>query len=74
MAELKDSESEFDDEHRILRPTTKITDENVEAIEQVVLRDRHISIRRGAEELGISKSTTPVHQSCSLLSGASARE
>lgn len=42
------------------RPPTTIIDENIEAVEQVVIHDRQISIRRVADELNITKSS--VHQ------------
>ena len=35
------------------RPSTITADENIEAVEQIVMRDRQISIRRLAEELPI---------------------
>ena len=38
-------------------PSTITTDENIEAVERIVMRDRQISIRRVAEELAIPKTT-----------------
>ena len=57
MAEFKDPERDFEDAPRTGRPPTTITDENIEAVEQVVIRDRQISIRRVADELNIPKSS-----------------
>ena len=42
------------------RPFTVTTNENIEAVERIVMHDRQISIRRLAEELAIPK--TPIHE------------
>jgi transposase len=55
VAEFKDSERGFEDAPRIGCPSTTITDENIEAVERIVMRDRQISVRRVADELGIPK-------------------
>ena len=39
------------------RPSTITADENIEAVERIVIRDRQISIHRLAEELAIPKTT-----------------
>lgn len=57
VAEFKDPERDFEDAPRTGRPSTTITDENIKPVEQVVLRDRQISIRRVADELDIAKSS-----------------
>ena len=56
MAEFKDPERGFEDAPRSGRPSTTVTDENIQAVERIVMRDRQISVRRVANELGISKS------------------
>jgi [histone H3]-lysine36 N-dimethyltransferase SETMAR len=57
VAEFKDPERGFEDSPRTGRPSTTTTDENIEAVEQIVMRDRQISVRRVAYELGISTTT-----------------
>ena len=57
VAEFKHPERGFEDAPRIGRPSTMTTDENIEAVERIVMRDRQISIRRLAEELPIPKAT-----------------
>ena len=57
MAEFKDSERAFEDASRMDRPSTITADENIEAVERIVMRDRQISIRRVAYELAIPKAT-----------------
>ena len=56
VAEFKDPERGFEDAPRSGRPSTTFTDENIRAIERIVMYDRQISVRRVANELGISKS------------------
>ena len=56
VAEFKDLEHGFEDAPRSGRPSTTTIDENIQAIERIVMRDRQISVRRVANELGISKS------------------
>ena len=53
MAELKDPERGFENASRMGSPSTITTDENIEAVERIVMRNRQISIRRLAEELTI---------------------
>ena len=57
MAEFKDPERSFQDAPRMGRLSTITADENIEAVERIVMRDRQISIRRLAEELAIPKTT-----------------
>ena len=57
MAEFKDPERSFEDASRMGRPSATTADENIEAVERIVMHDRQISIRRLAEELAISKAT-----------------
>ena len=60
VAEFKDPERAFEDASRMGRPSTITADENIEAVEHIVMRDRQIYIRRLAEEVAISKTT--VHE------------
>ena len=53
VAEFKDPECAFEDASRMSRPSIITADENIEAVERIVMRDRQISIRRLAEELAI---------------------
>ena len=53
MAEFKNPEHGSEDAPRMGRPSTITADENIEAVERIVMRDRQISIRRLAEELPI---------------------
>ena len=57
MAEFKDPERGFEDALRMGRPSTITADEDIQAVERIVMRDREISIRRLAEELAIPKTT-----------------
>ena len=63
VAEFKDPERGFEDSPRTGRPSTITTDENIEAVERIVMRDRQISVRRVAYELGIP--TTTVYETMS---------
>jgi CBS domain-containing protein len=60
VTEFKDPTRDFEDASRSGRPATTTTDENLEAVERIVMRDRQISVRRVADELGIPK--TIVHE------------
>ena len=60
VAEFKHPEGAFEDAPRMVHPSTITVDENVEAVEWIVMRDRQISIRRLAEELAIPK--TIIHE------------
>ena len=53
MAEFKDPERAFEDAPRMGRPPTITANENIEAVERIVMRNRQVSIRRLAEELPI---------------------
>ena len=57
VAEFKNPERGFGDAPRMGRPSTITADENIEAVERIVMRDRQISIRRLAEELTMPKTT-----------------
>ena len=57
MAEFKNPERAFEDAPRMGYPSTITADENIEAVERVVMGDRQISICRLAEELAIPKTT-----------------
>ena len=67
VAEFKDRERAFEDAPRTGRPSAITADENIEAVERIVMRDRQISIRRLAEELGIPKTT--IHEIMNNLMG-----
>ena len=61
MSEFKDDPArDFEDAPRSGRPPTTTTDENIKAVEHIVMRDRQISVRRVADELNIPK--TIVHE------------
>ena len=61
MAEFKDDPTrDFKDAPRSGRSSTTTTDENIKAVEHIVMRDRQISVRRVAAELNIPK--TIVHE------------
>ena len=53
VTEFKDLERDFEDAPRIDHPSTITADENIEAVERIVMRDQQISIRRLAGELAI---------------------
>ena len=57
VTEFKDPERAFEDAPRMDHPSTITADENIEAVERIVMRDRQTSIRRVAEELAIPKTT-----------------
>ena len=59
MAESKDPECGFEDAPRMSHPSTITADENIEAVERIVMCDRQISIRCLAEELAILKNHHP---------------
>ena len=56
MAEFKNPERPFEDVPRMGCPSTIATDENIEAVEHIVMRNRQVSVRRLAEELPIPKA------------------
>ena len=60
VAEFKDPERAFEDAPRMGRPSTITADENIEAVQRMVIRDGQISIRRLAKELAIPK--TIIHE------------
>ena len=51
LTEFNDPGHGFEDAQRMGRPSTITADENIEAVERIVVRDRQISIRRLAEQL-----------------------
>ena len=57
VGEFKDTERAFEDALRMGRLSIITADENIEAVERIVMRDRQISIRRLVEELPIPKTT-----------------
>ena len=56
-AEFMNPERGFEDAPQMGRPSTITTDENIEAVERIVMRNRQVSARRVAYELGIPKTT-----------------
>ena len=58
VAEFKDPERAFEDAPRMgCRPSTITVDENIEAVERIVMSDRQICIRHLVEELAFPKTT-----------------
>ena len=57
MAEFNNPEHGFEDVPRIGHPSTITSDENIQAVERIVMRDRQVSVRREAEELAFPKTT-----------------
>ena len=57
VTEFKNPERGFEDAPRMGHPSTITVDENIQAVERIVMRDRQISIRRVVEELAIPKTT-----------------
>ena len=53
LTEFNDPERAFEDAPRMGCPSTITIDENIEAVERIVMHDRQISIRRLVEELAI---------------------
>ena len=58
VAEFKNPEYGFEDAQRMGRPSTIIVDENIEAVERIIMRNQQVSVRRVAYELGIPKTIT----------------
>ena len=57
VAIFKDPEHGFKNSSRTGRPSTITTDQNIEVVEQIVMRDRQISVRHVAYELTIPTIT-----------------
>ena len=53
VAEFMNPECAFEDAPRMGRPSTITSQENIEAVQRMVMRDRQVSVRRLAEELAI---------------------
>ena len=51
---FQEGRENVEDESRPERPNTSTTDENVEAVKEIVLKNRRITIREVAEDVGIS--------------------
>ena len=60
MTEFKNPERAFEDAPRMGRPSTITTQENIEAVEWIVMRNQQVSDGRVAEELAIPK--TIIHE------------
>ena len=60
MAEFKNPEHGLEGAPRMGRSSTITTQENIEAVERIVMRNRQVSVRRLAEELVIPK--TIIHE------------
>lgn len=52
--EFKAGRTVVDDLPRFGRPSTSVTDENIEEVKKIVLEDRRVSIREIAADLGVS--------------------
>ena len=61
LAEFKDPELVFEDTPRMGLPSTITADENIKAVEQIVMRNRQISICLLVEELTIIHETINNH-------------
>ena len=61
VAEFKNPEHALEDALRMGHPPTITADENIEAIEQIIMRDRQISVPSLAEELAIIHEITNNH-------------
>ena len=57
VAEFKNPERAFEDTPRMGHPSTTTADENIEAVERIVMRNQQVSVRRFAYELAIPKTT-----------------
>ena len=57
VAEFKDPEHGFEDALRMGRLSTITTQENIEIVERIGIRNRQVSVRRLAEEIAIPKIT-----------------
>ena len=60
VTEFKNPERAFEDAPRMGRPSTITTQENIEAVEWIVMRNQQVSDGRVAEELAIPK--TIIHE------------
>ena len=57
VAEFKDPERAFEDTPRMDHPSTITANENIEAVERIVMHDRQVSVCHVAYRLGIPKTT-----------------
>ena len=57
VAEFEDPTRVFKDAPRSGRPTAAVIDGSIRAVEEVVVRDRHISVQCAADELSVSKTS-----------------
>ena len=62
MTEFRNPECAFEDAPRMGRPSTITIDENIEAVEQIVMRNRQVSVRRLAYELGFDHGQSIGHE------------
>ena len=53
VAQFNDPERGFEDAPRMGRPSTITANENIEAVERIVMLNQHVSVRHLAEELTI---------------------
>ena len=56
VAGFKNPERAFEDSPRMSRPSAITTDENIEAVERIAMRNRQVSVRRVAYRLAIPKT------------------
>ena len=52
--QFKESREDVNDDPRLGRPSTSTTDENIEAVKQMILNNRRITIRGVADDVSIS--------------------
>ena len=57
FAPFKEPERGFEDSPRTGRPSTITIDENIQAVERIVMHDRQISVRHVAYDLAIPTTT-----------------
>ena len=57
VAEFKNPERGFEDAPRMGPSSTITTDENIETVERIVMRDRQVPVHRVAYDLSIPKTT-----------------
>ena len=62
--QFKEGREDVNDDAHPGRPSTSITDENIEAVKKMILDNRRITIRKVADEVGISFGSCFKHETC----------